>query len=311
MRSRLPFAIAAIVAVCAAAAALALLVRDEKPAPVGLPVGSDGYAARASFSPRSQLFGQPVVARVELLLDRAVIDPSRVAVVTRFDPFTPAGETRETRTDYDRYTRLRFEYALDCLVTNCVPETLTKDIQPAAAVIRHAGQPIGVVEWPTVTIGSRVGDFAAQPNNPSQQPSLEVPWRATLRIRPPTFSLDPALMTTLLAAFALVLLGGSLYFVQVAFPGAPIGFRRLRRVRLTPIERALAVLERAHAQGIEREQRLALDRLAHELRTGGQVELAGTARRLAWEPPVPDAERTATLSGRVRSVIDGRSNGGA
>jgi hypothetical protein len=80
---------------------------------------------------------------------------------------------------------------------------------------------------------------------------------------------------------------------------------------MTPLERALAVLERAHEQGIEREQRLALDKLAHELRTGGQQELAGRARELAWEQDVPDAARTAPFSEHVRDVIAGRSNGHA
>ena len=106
-----------------------------------------------------------------------------------------------------------------------------------------------------------------------------------------------------------MLLVATLYFVQRAFPSAPLGFRRLRRVKLTPLERALAVLERAHAEGVEREQRLALDQLSHELRTGGLQELDGTARSLSWEQSVPDADRTSTLTDRVRQVIAGRTNG--
>ena len=112
-----------------------------------------------------------------------------------------------------------------------------------------------------------------------------------------------------LVGLAFLLLLVSLSFVQRAFPSAPLGFRLLRRVKLTPLERAIAVLERAQKQGIEREQRLALDRLARELRTGGQHELAGTARELAWTADVPGPDRTATLSEQVRAVIAGRTNG--
>jgi len=312
VRQRLPFWAAVALAVVGALAAVVLLVRDERSSPVGRPVGADGFAAQASIVPRNQLFGEPVRARLELLVDRAVLDPDKVRVSPKFDPFTPTGAPRRTRRDFDRLTRIRLDFPLECLATRCVPETLTQDFDLSAAVVRYAGQPVGVVEWPRVTIGSRVGDFAqaqASGRGPAQQQNVDLPWRATLRLRPVTFAANPTLLTTLLAALALALLVASLYFVQVAFPTAPLGFRRLRRVKLTPLERALAVLERAHDQGIEREQRLALDRLAHELRTGGEPELAGTARELAWEQSVPDAGRTASFSARVRDLIAGRTNG--
>ena len=312
MRQRLPFWGAVALVVLGAVVALALLIRDERADPGGRPIGADGFAARTSISPRSQLFGVPVVARLELLVDREVLDPDRVRVTPKFEPFTQSGLPRRTREDFDRMSRISLEFPLECLATRCVPETLTQDFDLSDMVVRHAGQPIGIVTWPRVTIASRVGDFAQSAEagrGPAQQQAIDLPWRATLRVRPATFSVDPTLLAALYVALALALLVASLYLVQVAYPSAPLGFRRLRRVKLTPLERALAVLERAHEQGIEREQRLALDKLAHELRTRGEPELAGRARELAWEQDVPDAGRTAPLSSRVRDVIAGRTNG--
>ena len=309
MRRRVPFAAALVAVVVGAAVAVVLLVRDERAAPLGLPVGDDGIAARAVVSGRSLLFGQEIVARLDLLIDREVLDPAKVTVDAEWDPFSPTVKPVESHIDYDRFTSMRFEYGIECLTTACVPDTVTKLIDLPSATVRHEGVPVEIVEWPRLTINSRVGEPTVDASDPTAQPGFDLPWRANLRVQPATYRVDPTLLSTLLATLALMLLVATLYFVQRAFPSAPLGFRRLRRVKLTPLERALAVLERAHAEGIEREQRLALDQLAHELRTGGQQELAGTARSLAWEQSVPDADRTSTLTDRVRQVIAGRTNG--
>jgi hypothetical protein len=309
VKRRLPFFAVLAAVVVGAAVAVALLVRDERAPSLGLPVGDDGIAARSSVSGRSLLFGEQLIARLELLVDREILDPDRVTVDAEFDPFSPSGKPFESRTDYDRFTSMRFEYPIECLTTACVPETVTKLYDLPSVTVRHERVPVEIVEWPRLTINSRVGEPTVEANNPTAQPGFDLPWRANLRVQPATYRVDPTLLTALFAGVALLLLVATLYFAQRAFPGAPLGFRRLRRVKLTPLERALVVLERAHEQGIEREQRLALDQLAHELRTGGQQELAGTARELAWEQSVPDSDRTSTLTDRVRAVIAGRTNG--
>jgi hypothetical protein len=306
---RLPFLAVLVAVVVGAVVAVALLVRDERAPSLGLPVGDDGIAARSSVSGRTLLFGEQLIARLELLVDREVLDPDNVTVDAEFEPFTPTARPVESRTDHDRFTSMRFDYAIECLTFACVPETVTKLYDLPSTTVRHEGVPVEVVEWPQLTINSRVGEPTVDAANPTAQPGFDLPWRANLRVQSATYRVDPTLLTALFAGLALVLLVATLYFAQRAFPGAPLGFRRLRRVKLTPLERALLVLERAHAQGIEREQRLALDQLAHELRTGGQQELAGTARELAWEQSVPDSDRTSTLKDRVRDVITGRTNG--
>ena len=305
---RLPFVLALAAVVVGAAVALALLLRDEHAPTIGLPVGDDGIAARASLGSRSQLFGQLLTARLDLLVDREVLDPAKITVDALFDPFSTNGAPVTSRRDYDRFTRLRYEYRLDCVTTDCVPEGARKDFDLPSAPVRHEGVPVEVVEWPRVTIASRYREPETDVGMRFQG-SVDLPWRANVRVRPASYSVDPTLLTAALAGLAVLLLFVSLFFVQRAFPSAPFGFRRLRRMRLTPLERAIAVLERAQKQGIEREQRLALDRLARELRTGGQHELAGDARELAWTADVPGPDRTARLSEQVRAVIAGGTNG--
>jgi hypothetical protein len=305
---RLPFVLVLAAVVVGAVLALALLLHDERAPTIGLPVGNDGIAARASLGSRAQLFGQLLAVRLELLLDREVLDPDKITVDTRFDPFEAHGAPVTSRRDYDRFTRLRYEYRLDCVTTICVPEGAREDFDLPSALVRHEGRQVEIVEWPRVTIASRYREPETDLGMRFQG-SVDLPWRANARVRPASYSVDPTLLMTALAGLALLLILVSLFFVQRAFPGAPFAFHRLRRMKLTPLERAIAVLERAQKQGIEREQRLALDRLARELRTGGQHELAGTARELAWTADVPGPDRTAALSEQVRAVIAGRTNG--
>jgi hypothetical protein len=307
-RRRLPIVLAVSAVVVATVVALALLLRDERAPTIGLPVGDDGIAARASVDPRTQLFGQLLAVRLELLVDREVLDPAKITVDARFDPFTEGGEPISSRRDYDRFTRLRYEYRLECLTAVCVPDTARKEFELPSAPVRHEGGRIEIVDWPRVTIVSRYREPETASSTRSQA-SFDLPWRVNTGLRPASYRVDPTLLTALLAGLALVLALVSLYFAQLAFPSAPLGFRRPRRLKLTPLERAIAVLELAHEHGIEQEQRLALDRLARELRTGGEHELAGTARQLAWTADVPGPDRTATLSDQVRAVIAGRGNG--
>jgi hypothetical protein len=307
-KRRLPFPLALAAAVLGTAVALAFLLHDEQAPTIGRPVGDEGIAARASLGSRTQLFGQLLAARLDLLVDRKVLDPDEITVDVRFRPFTPGGPPVASRRDYDRFTRLRYEYRLECLTAACVPETARVDVVLPSASVRHEGKPIRTVEWPSVTIASRYREPEFERTTPSQR-SFDLPWRATVRVPEASYSVDPTLLTAFFAGGALVLVLGSLFFVQVAFPAAPLGFRRLRRKTLTPLERAFAVLERAHERGIEREQRLALDRLARELGTGGERELAGTARELAWAAEIPGPERTAMLANRVSAMIGDRKNG--
>lgn len=288
-----------LVVLVAAVVGLVLTFGDRNGSPGTLPTGPDGLAARTMLTPRSVLFGDPVLARVDVVVDRERLDPDAVEVDTQFAPFSVQREARE-RQDFERFTRITFRFELDCLETACVPDEIEKPIQFPQVIVRAEGADQAEVDWPLFLITSRVRETGAAAANIPE-------WRAAPVVQAPTYRLSPTVMTVLLVAGALALLA-------VAGAGLAVGLRGMslkRRRRLTALERALAVLEQAHATGVADDQRLALDRLADELRASGAGELAVSARRLAWAEETPARDRTADLSDDVRSMLNGggRTNG--
>lgn len=292
---------AAAVAAVAGVAALILFARSVEPAPEPMPDSADGLAARVTLDPRSYFFGDRMHARLELLIDRRVFDPTKVDVDTRFAPFKLVGAPERERRDFADLTRLRYLFTLECLTIDCVPESIERPIQFASAVVSHGGVALDEITWPSFPIVARVRETSI-----SAVPGSD--WRASPVLLAPTYRVSPPLLVALLVAAALVLFGVAAILTVKGSAGLS---RRWRRLRLTPLERALAGLERANAAGNEHDQRLALDRLADELRTRGAGDLAVTARRLAWAEDVPEVERTAPLSAGVRELLRGRRNGRA
>jgi hypothetical protein len=297
MVSRRVWLLVALVVVVAAIVGLVLTLGDRGVAPTTLPTGPDGLAVRTLLTPRSVLFGDPVLARIDVVVDRERLDPGEVEIDTQFAPFIVRRE-RVEREDFERFTRLTHRYELDCLETACVPDTFEKPIQFPQAIVRAEGAEQAEAEWPLFLISARVRETGAAAANAAE-------WRAAPVVQAPTYRVNPTLLTALLVGVALALLG-------VAATALAVGLRGMslkRRRRLTALERALAVLEQAHATGVAEDQRLALDRLADELRASGAGELAVSARRLAWAEEAPAHDRTADLSQDVRGLLNGNGSG--
>jgi len=74
---------------------------------------------------------------------------------------------------------------------------------------------------------------------------------------------------------------------------------------LSPLEQALALLERSIRVDGAAAQRRALELVAEELELSewGDPQLAGTARALAWSEDVPPVAETSRLAARVRSAL--------
>jgi hypothetical protein len=310
-RRRLLIGLALVVV--AAVAAVTLLARDDKPKHVGLPVGDEGLSARTSITPRGQLFGDSAVARLDVLVDRDVVDPATVTIWTNFAPYRQASSIGRERIDYDRVTRLRYSVALECLDDDCAPRATRKQVRFAPAQVRVKGRVVQRPRWPELTIGSRLQNPTSDPgsdvrNQRVREPTTGLDWRAEVRVQPPTWRIGPTQLTVTLVAFALVLLAMSFFLLTIAYPGLA---RRLwrRPARLSPLEHALGLVQRASERGVEEDHRVALDDLATELRAVGAGELAGTAYALAWNAPPPGAAETEGLSSRVRELIEGSTNG--
>src|SRR5262245_4220956 len=79
------------------------------------------FAASASISNRAVAFGDPLVARVDVVLDPRAIDPTSVTVQPSFGAYRVVGRSlRRTNGDGERLT---FAYVLQCLDPICVPPT--------------------------------------------------------------------------------------------------------------------------------------------------------------------------------------------
>ena len=299
MRRRVVVAVGLLV-LAAAAAAFALL-RDS---------GGDGSSlrplrARAALSDRIVVFGDTVRAHVEVTFDRRQIDPAAIKVRAEFDAWRRVVAPRVTRADAGSSSLLRIEYVLRCLKQNCVPERDTRafEFDPARVDFVNRGGGRGEVrlEWPRLVVHSRFqpGDLANA-----------APWRLDDRTVPePSYRAAPGLLLALLAAGSLLLLGAG---GALAYAGWP---RRHVEVEpepepepellLTPLERALELLEEAAGANGAADQRRSLELVAEVLGERGEEDgLARAARELAWSPTAPPPAATKGLAARVRAALE-------
>jgi hypothetical protein len=307
-----------------AAAALALLAAgcggdDEKEPAV--PQGRFVAASR-TLTPSTHLFGDTVLARVEVIVDRDHLDPDRVRLKAAFPPYELARKMEVERRDYDRYTRLRYDLTIRCLGIACLAGEVSPGVTPAGgapaprraekvyrfrpahvyydepgkAKARHLKR----VWWPRLEALTRIS-----PSEPGLTFALRSPFRTTISSLPGlTYRISPTLLGTALLIGAALLL---------ALPGT-FGWSWLRSRRrpppveeareLTPLERALLLVEQARESVDGEDRRKAIEVLAVELDASGRAEQADEARRLAWSPTAPSPEAAGAL---VESVKE--SNG--
>jgi len=312
-------------AAVALAAVLASRGREESIEP-----GVQAIAVRRWIEPEAQLFGDPVVATIDLIADRRRVDVDSVSVATLFAPYDVIGEPRRTRTVDGPLVRLRTRYRLQCLAQICVPKTTERllKLEPAKVTYLRADGSPGrgrMIVWPRLTITSQLeGGVLPQPDATSKSGrgfSFAPPLLA--RVQPPgapSGRIEPRLAEALLVGGAAVLVAlAALLLLPLVRrkpepEPAPPGPATLE---LTPIERALVGLDWARAAGGSREQRKALELLAEELdadaldaETEGDdivAQLADDARVLAWSARPPGDDSTATLSQRVREIVEARA----
>jgi hypothetical protein len=313
MMARLRVGALALVLV-AGAVFLAIVLVGGGSAPVVPP--RHGIGVATSVSPETVLFGAPTIATVDAVVDRRVVDPGSLALRGGFAPYVPAAAPSVTRSTAGPLTRVRFRLRLECLLTQCLPPDPSRGgravVQlPSVRLLytrrdgRHGAAP---VTWPTFVVASRlaVGDF--------QRLTLltEPPFHASVSLPPPSWAVSPALLVRLFAAGGAVLIAAAVALLVLGT--APVArivgaVRRRRRARRTPVERALAAVQRARAEGVVEEQRKALDQLAEALRGSGEEQLAGSAATLAWSDAPPGADATAGLAATVQEQVGRGVNG--
>jgi hypothetical protein len=295
--------VALVALVAVAVLVVALTTRDEEPAADAPPV-----VARVVVSPRVALFGDTVTARVEVALDRARANPDSLRVTAVFEPWTHVRPPVRTRRDGERTTYVENLYTLRCLAVDCVPDGRPLELEFRRARVAYA-DPDGVdhvflVRWPVLVVNTRlVGDDFGRDDE------YGTPWRADLRSLPAvSYRAPPGLLLV-------VLLGGA---VALALGGAALAYAALPRPRvelppepepelpppdLTPLERALALLEAPNPVDGAAGRRRALELVADELHER-DASLASSVRTLAWAAGKPAAAQARSLAERVRAMLD-------
>ncbi|MFL5944442.1 MAG: hypothetical protein ACJ74C_03245 [Gaiellaceae bacterium] len=303
MVTRQRLLIAAAVAAGALAVVLVLALRG----------GGGGVASPASpvtaatqLSRSGTLFADPLRASVQVIVDRTRVDPDLIGFTADFRPFVRVHAPQVTRHDMRRLTRLVYSADLICLTNTCLskdrPETITVQFPPARVFYtsEHGGRKVLRLPWTLMPIGPRTAESDLRGADPFLQPS----WRASTDPLAVSFGTSPHTLRTILFVVSGLLLAFGLFaLVRFVVTG------KLRFRILSPLERALVLVERAPAETPEK--RKALELLSHELSRSGEAELAVAAKELAWAEPTPLPKLTQPLALDVRRVIEQRSNGHA
>ncbi len=271
-----------------------------------------GLGVASAIVPRSLVFGQPLHARLDVLLDRKTVDPGSVQVRGAFTPYLVEGKEQRIRDDVGPLTRLRLDYTLTCLDLQCLPPDPTQAGQgvvrlpPLIVTYKLRNGKIGTraITWPGVIVASRLalGDVA-------QLESVNVPpYAVSTALAPPSYAIDPTLLRWLLAAAAIVFLGAAAWLVWRAFrrEAAPVVEAPLvdPDAGKSPLERALGGVRRTLDDDDIPARRRAFEQLAHALAGYDGGTLTAEATALAWAEPPPTAETAKDLVNEVAGIIE-------
>lgn len=278
-------------------------------------------STQVSLSPRAHLFGDPVEARLDVVVDRRRLDPGAIRIRAGFLPYRMVDGLRRSRRDFPRFTRLRFEATLRCLTVECVPTRLASVLgaqegrgerrtfrfdhvrvlydDPETRTTRQLRR----VVWPPLDSISRLSPEAQDPFAFRFTPGDE--FEATLApVLEPEYAVPPWVLAALLVLGAAALL---------VLPGRQAARWALKRRRAAAaaaadvprLEQALRRVEQARDHGEPGERRDALEALAVVLEGDGGGPTSAV-RELAWSAETPPAKQMTAVVARVREA-DGAS----
>jgi hypothetical protein len=262
-------------------------------------------AVEARVTPDVHLFGEPVVATVEVVADANFVRPDTIRVDADFAPYEPDGEPTVDRSVVDGVARVVFSYPLRCLDEGCDAASARGVAQLEPALVRYrfvegSGPGRQIVDWPPFEVASRV----------SRDELEALRWRASDSALPAvTARVSPVGLALVLVALAIVLGGAAFWLARRLWhvPAEPtVEEEAVERSRL---ERALELVLAGSGNGASApDRRQTLERLARELTDVGQDGLAEDARALAWSPAAASGD---DVDGLVRRVTEATGAGAA
>jgi hypothetical protein len=303
-------------ALLAAAAALVLAA----PAAARLPVFENGssvgeglpFKAYATISPTVHLFGDSITAKIAIVADTKLVDPTRLQVTTNFAPYVQTKAPTILRLRIGRFAQVTWTWTLDCLTSRCVPRLPPSDkfhvfrFRPAQiSYLQLNRKPAYAIRasFPPVEVLSQVSPGVAA----FLQKTSRLNWRLGMTpVAAPTYRLSPSLLLWLAigaaGVFGLAALALAWRWYLVVRPrrvAAPLADPA------TALDRALAVLRYAHEHGDETLQRKAFERVAGELGVERADELTLIARELAWSQRTPEHEEVEEFAEQARGTQEG------
>ena len=285
--------------------------------PSGSVVGSGlPLKAYVSISPTVHLFGDTIQARVDVLTDSRLVDPSSIRVHGGFLPYQAVASPTLDRRRVGRLTQLTWTWSLRCLDVRCVPIAPPSD---RYHIFRFHPMHIDVVApsgklrygitagWPPIQVDSQMSPAVLR----ALVLQNRLAWRYQLTsVAAPTYERSPSLLFWLaLGAAGIMFAGAAGALLRWYFKVRPRHARAAARPG-TPLERALALIAWAHEQGDETLQRKAFERAADELvalPAETVKELARAAHELAWSPQLPAEEEIESFA--QQALESGRRNG--
>jgi hypothetical protein len=301
--------------VALAGLALAAPAAAQTPLP-----GGRALVINAGLTPSTHLFGDSILATVDVVVDPAEFDPERLHVRIRFAPYEPIGSVRTTRRDVGRLVHLRYEAMLRCLHIGCLAPRIESILgaqeegrgerhaivlPPVAVTYEEGGRqtPLLARRFPVAQVVSRLSPANVQGLDPDARPGSEgafaaslAPPERTYRVRPAVLAAVALAVAALLALFPAVLVGAALRRRWL---------ERRRRGPFSPLERALALVEWSAHHGDVEERRKALEALAAVLEEDGVEPVAQVTRELAWAEPSPAGRETGEAGSKARRVLAG------
>ena len=301
-----------LLALAAAVAVLPACGGDEEAA-ADLPLGKQ-IAATASVDPGVQLFAEPVRATVEVVVDTEHLDPARLQLETELLPYDVV-ERSDSVERHGRFAVLRYEHLIRCVRIDCIPEILASaagEAESGRGERRNISLPPARVLYDDPDEGERLVARALWPGlvavsriRESDVPSFGYVFKTSVAPLPePDYRVSPALLGGgLLVAAALLLALPASLLIGWARRRRPVPVEAETGPELTPLERALLLVEwaREREDGVERRE--ALEVLATELDALERDSLARSARTLAWSPASPAPESADELVRHVREEV--------
>ena len=256
----------------------------------------------ASIAPSPAFFGDPLAARIEVLLDSARVDPASVRLEADFVPYSATGVPLRSSSRSGAVVALGYRFAISCLSSECVPGPGIRRIVLPVVVVRarqRDGREIVIrTPWPSIALAPRVDEAELR--------STPLGWRNQLAVPTVSYRVSPGKLLALLLACAAALGLGAAALVGAEYAR----WTRMRDTRASAPSRlglALALARESMRRNPD-DRRKALALLARVLagKDSDADRLAAAAEQLAWSRGRPDPDRMGELADEVEREVSTR-----